>query len=64
MTDAIDLPDTTTDRLRTARQNLERAQQRWNELTQTACEVAGVDPQEARIDLQSGIIRPKDAPDA
>lgn len=53
----MDLPDKTTERLRTARENLTQAQQHWQDLVQTACEVAGVDPAEAQIDLQAGVIR-------
>jgi len=52
----MDLPETTTERLRTAREDLAQAQQRWQDLVQTACEVAGVDPQTAQIDLQRGVI--------
>jgi hypothetical protein len=51
------LPDSTTDRLRSAREDLVQAQQRWQDLVQTACELAGVDPQTAQIDLQAGVIK-------
>ena len=53
----MDLPDTTTERLRTARENLAQARQRWEDLVQTACEMAGVDPEAAKIDLQNGVIQ-------
>jgi HSP20 family molecular chaperone IbpA len=53
----MDLPDSTTDRLRTAREDLTQAQERWQDLVQTTCEVAGVDPSDAQIDLQNGVIR-------
>ena len=53
----MDLPDKTTDRLRTAREDLAQAQQRWQDLVQTACEMAGVDPEAAQIDLQAGVIQ-------
>jgi len=56
----MDLPDSTTDRLRTAREDLAQAQQRWQDLVQTACEMAGVDPETARIDLQAGVIQEPD----
>lgn len=52
----MDLPETTTERLRSAHEDLTQAQQRWQDLVQTACEVAGVDPQTAQIDLQRGVI--------
>ena len=57
----MDLPDTTTERLRTARENLARAHQRWQDLKQTACEMAGVDPEAAQIDLQNGVIQAPEA---
>jgi len=53
----MDLPDTTTERLRTAREDLAQARQRWQDLVQTACEMAGVDPEVAQIDLQNGVIQ-------
>ena len=56
----MDLPDSTTERLRTAREDLAQAQQRWQDLVQTACEMAGVDPEAAQIDLQRGVIKAPD----
>jgi len=56
----MDLPDSTTDRLRSAREDLAQAQQRWQDLVQTACEMAGVDPETAQIDLQNGVIQAPD----
>ena len=53
----MDLPDTTTKRLRSAREDLAQARQRWEDLVQTACEMAGVDPEAAQIDLQNGVIQ-------
>jgi hypothetical protein len=53
----MDLPDSTTKRLRSAREDLAQAQQRWQGLLQTACEMAGVDPEQAQINLQAGVIR-------
>ena len=55
-----DLPESTTDRLRTAREDLAQAQKRWQDLVQTACEMAGVDPEAAQIDLQNGVIQAPD----
>jgi len=57
----MDLPETTTERLRTAREDLAQAQQRWQDLVQTTCEVAGVDPEAAQIDLQNGVIQAPEA---
>ena len=57
----MDLPDTTTERLRSAREDLAQAQQRWQDLVQTACEMAGVDPEAAQIDLQNGVIQAPEA---
>ena len=57
----MDLPESTTDRLRAAREDLAQAQQRWQDLVQTACEMAGVDPEAAQIDLQSGVIQAPEA---
>ena len=57
----MDLPETTTERLRTAREDLAQAQQRWQDLVQTACEMAGVDPEAAQIDLQTGVIQAPEA---
>ena len=57
----MDLPDTTTERLRSAREDLAQAQQRWQDLVQTACEMAGVDPEAAQIDLQNGVIQTPEA---
>jgi len=57
----MDLPDTTTERLRSAREDLAQAQQRWQDLVQTACEMAGVDPEAAQIDLQTGVIQAPEA---
>ena len=56
-----DLPESTTDRLRTAREDLAQAQKRWQDLVQTTCEVAGVDPEAAQIDLQNGVIQAPEA---
>jgi hypothetical protein len=55
----MDLPDSTTDRLRAAHEDLVQAEKRWQDLVQTACEVAGIDPNNAQIDVQNGRIRPQ-----
>jgi len=56
----MELPDETINRLRTAHEDLVQAQERWQDLVQTACEVAGVDPNNAQIDLQNGVIGARD----
>jgi len=56
----MDLPDKTTDRLQTAREDLVQAEKRWQDLIQTACEVAGIDPSNAQIDVQHGRIKSQD----
>jgi hypothetical protein len=56
----MDLPDSTTERLRTAYEEKAQTEQRWQDLVATACEIAGVDPETARIDLQAGVIQEPD----
>ena len=58
MPDPIDLPDTTTDRLREIHRARQRAEQQWQQVMQTVCDMAGVDPADVRLDLDSGTLTP------
>jgi hypothetical protein len=54
--DPVDLPDATTDRLRQIHRARQQAEQQWQQVMQTVCDMAGIDPSDARIDLDSGTL--------
>jgi hypothetical protein len=63
----MELPDPVTERLREANQRIQRAQERltqarqaYSEQVLSIMETNGIDPEEAQVDLQDGVIREPD----